>query len=171
MNFLPTLLASTTPPLLWLDTVQNSPLTPWVGGALLFFIGFTIIKMAAKFVARLVILAIIVVAGFLGWNWCEQPQQRTFTSIRQDWFTSVKGTDFSRDSIEALVKDSGDLLKEAVKVGRSKGQAASKDALQSMCTALEAKIVEATKQGKTDAKAKVKKMLDRVRAELKTTEN
>lgn len=165
MDSLPFFIASTPPPA-WLDTIQSSPLTPWVGGALLIFITFTLIKMAAKFVARLTILGVVAVVGFLGWNWWEHPQQRAFSSISQDWFASVKDTDFSRNSIEALVNDSSKLLKEAVEIGRSKGREASKDALQSMCTALEAKIAEAAKQGQGDAKARFQQLLDKVRSEL-----
>ena len=168
MSSLPQIfIASSSPPPAWLETVQQSPLTPWIGGALLIFIGLKLIKMAAKFVARLIIMAIIAVAGFLGWNWCEQPpDQRSLSSISQDWFSSIKDTDFSRSSIEALVKDSSKLLNEAVEVGRSNGREASKEALQSMYNTLEAKIAEAAKEGKTDAKTQFQQLLDRVRKEL-----
>ncbi len=149
-----------------LETIRTSPLTPWIGGAVLIFLLFSLVKFIAKTLGKLVITAVIAVAGLLGWNWLGEPDARTFTDIRKDWFASIKNTDFSRDSIQALVKDTSRLLKEATETSRAKGREVTKDMLVSAADALKQKIAEASARGETDAKQRFQGLYDQVQAKL-----
>jgi predicted negative regulator of RcsB-dependent stress response len=125
------------------------------------------LKFIAKTIGKLVCTAILGLVGFFGWNWWGQTEQRNYSDIGSDWFASIKSTDFSKNSIEALVKDTGHLLKEATEVSRTNGREATKAALTKMADSLKQKMQEASAQGKEGAHREFEKLYDDVIAKLK----
>ena len=150
-----------------LDTIQTSPLTPWIGGGLLIFLAFTLIKFVAKTIGKFIFTAILAVIGFLAWNWWGEQEERPFSDIGSDWFQSVKGTDFSRSSVEALVSDTGKFLKEATETSRAKGREATKSALAKAAESLKQKMQEAGNQGEEEALREIEKLHRTVMAQLR----
>ena len=150
-----------------LDSIQTSPLTPWIGGAILVFLAIALIKFIAKTIGKLIVMAVVTVTGFLGWNWWGESEPRGFGEIGQAWFASVKNTDFSSSSIQALAQDTSRLLKEATEASRTKGREATKQALAKMAESLKQKMAEADQHGKTEAKLEIEKLHQVVMAKLK----
>ncbi len=150
----------------WLESIRQSELTPWIGGALLIFIGFSLIKMIAKAIGRVVVAMVCVAAGFFGWQWWED-HPRTLSDIKGDWTASVKKMEFTPTSVEEFLKTSGQLLNETLDVARAKGREASKETLTAMARELEAKVKEAAANSHAEAKAKCQAMLDKVRRQLR----
>ena len=149
-----------------IDTIQTSPLTPWIGGALLIFLAFTLIKFVAQTIGKLICTAVVGLVGFLGWNWWGENEPRGFSDIGQEWFASVKTTDFSKNSIQALVQDTGQLLKEATEASRAKGREVTKAALKKMAATLQEKMDEASAKGENDARREFERLHDDVMARL-----
>lgn len=150
-----------------LDTIQTSPLTPWVGGALLFFLAIGLIKFVAKTIGKLVVTAVLGGAAFLGWNWWGEPEHRGYGDIGSDWFQSVKNTDFSKASVQGLVQDTGRLLKEATETSRAQGREVAKGALAKMAESLKEKMEQAGKEGQADAQRELEQLHETVMARLK----
>ena len=149
-----------------LDSIQQSPFTPWVGGFLLIFLFFSLIKFIAKTTGKLVLLAIVVGVAALGWNWWGEPTERSLTDVREDWFQSIKSTDLSSKSLQALASDTSRLLKEASALGQEKGRQATEEALSKMAETLHQKMKEAGSNGEREAESHFKKLYDEVTAKL-----
>jgi len=150
-----------------LDTIQTSPLTPWIGAAVLVFLAITLIKFIAQTIGKLVMTAVLAVVGFLGWNWWGEREERSFSDISSDWFDSVQDTDFSKSSVQALVKDTGRFLKEATEASQVKGREATKSALAKMAESLKEKMSQAVNQGEEEAQREIEKLHRTVMAKLK----
>ena len=150
-----------------LDSIQTSPLTPWIGGAILLFLAITLIKFIAETIGKLIIAAILAVVGILGWNWWGEQEEHPFTDIGSDWFQSVQDTNFSSSSVEALVQDTGRFLKEATEASRAKGSEVTKSALLKMAESLKEKMTEASNQGEEEAQREIEKLHRTVMAKLK----
>lgn len=145
-----------------LETIQHSPLTPWVGGAILAFVSLALIKLIAKTAGKLLALALIVAIGALGWNWWGKPSERSFSDIRQEWFASVKSTDLSSKSIQALAEDTSRLLKEASAVSQSKGRELTQEALTKMADSLKEKMQDASARGEQEAERQFRRLHDEI---------
>lgn len=149
-----------------LDTIQSSPLTPWVGGALLFFLAIGLIKFIAKTIGKLIVTAVLGCCAFFGWNWWNEPDPRGYGDIGSDWFQSVKSTDFSKASLQNLAQDTSRLLKEATETSRAQGREVAKGALAKMAESLKEKMEQAGQQGEAEAKRELEEMRRTIMARI-----
>ena len=137
-----------------LETIQTSPLTPWIGAALLIFLAFTLVKIVAQTIGKLIIAAVLAIIGILGWNWWNEQEEWQLSDIGSDWFQS-------------LVEDTSRFLKEATEASRAKGHEATKGALAKMAESLKEKMTEAGNQGQEEAQREIEKLHQTVMAKLK----
>lgn len=150
-----------------LESVQHSPLTPWVAGVAFLFLAFAFLKLIAKTLGKLFLLALLATAAVLGWNWWGEPSRDTFSGVREDWFASVQSSDFSSHSIEALAKDTSRLLTETAAISQAKGREAAKDALAKMAETLKEKMQQASARGETEAKEHIERLHNEVMTRLR----
>ncbi|MDB2326966.1 hypothetical protein N9V94_00210 [bacterium] len=150
-----------------LETIQTSPLTPWIGAALLIFLAFTLVKIVAQTIGKLIIAAVLAIIGILGWNWWNEQEEWQLSDIGSDWFQSIQETDFSTSSVQTLVEDTSRFLKEATEASRAKGHEATKSALARMAESLKEKMTEAGNQGQEEAQREIEKLHQTVMAKLK----
>ena len=152
------------------ETFRTSPAVVWVGGAILVLLCLLLLKAVAKTIIKWALCALIFAIAFLGWDSWQNPPDRSLTDIQQQWLEAIQESDFSRESVQALVSQSKDFVGETLHISQTKSRHAANEALATMSEALERKIREAAATGRSDAREQMEQLrqeIQKLAAELR----